>query len=94
MFRKPQHELLKLEDIIDNLIAEMAGHEANTKEYEACVKQLGALYRIRAENQPDRVSRDTIATVGANLLGIALILHYETVHVVTSKALSFIMKAR
>lgn len=94
MFRKPKPDLLKLEDIIDNVIAEMAGHDADSDEYAACVKQLGALYKIRAENQPDRVSRDTVATVAANLAGIALILHYEHVHVVTSKALSFVLKAR
>jgi hypothetical protein len=94
MFRKPQIELLKLEDIIDNLTAEMAGHEADSEGYAACVKQLGALYKIRSENQGDRVSRDTILTVSANLIGIILILHYEQMHVMTSKALSFVMKAR
>ena len=94
MFRKPATELLKLEDIIDNLISEMAGYDANSDEYAACVKQLGALYKIRSENQPDRVKADTLAVIAGNLAGIVLVLHYENLNVVTSKALSFVMKAR
>jgi hypothetical protein len=40
------------------------------------------------------VSKDTLAIVGANIAGIALILSYERMNVVASKALSFITKLR
>ena len=40
------------------------------------------------------VSPDTIMTVAGNLIGIVLILKHEELNVITSKALSFIMKGR
>jgi hypothetical protein len=43
---------------------------------------------------PKRVSWDTWALVGANLLGIVLIIGHERANVVTSKALGFVSKLR
>lgn len=42
----------------------------------------------------DRVSLDTWVIVGANLLGILVIIGYERTNVLTSKALSFLSKLR
>lgn len=41
-------------------------------------------------NKPDRVKMDTWALVGANLVGILIMVNYERAHVLTSKALGFI----
>ena len=51
--------------------------------------------RILEENQGKMVfSPDTLLIVGANLLGILLILNYEKLDIVSSKALSFILKVK
>lgn len=41
-----------------------------------------------------KVSPDTLVIVGANLLGIILILKFEQLDIITTKALSFVMKGR
>jgi hypothetical protein len=50
--------------------------------------------KIKDVVTPDRVSKDTLAIIGANLAGIVLIIGYEKFNVVTSKALGFIQKLR
>lgn len=44
--------------------------------------------------KPDRVSKETLAVIGANLAGIAAILLHERVNVIASKALGFIKNVR
>ena len=41
-----------------------------------------------------KVSPDTLVIVGANLLGIILILKFEQLDIITTKALSFVIKGR
>ena len=41
-----------------------------------------------------KISPDTLLVVGANLLGIVLILKQEKIDIVSSKALSFVLKGR
>lgn len=84
----------ELKNVIDELMIEMQGLRADTEEYDTYLKRLERLYKLKDADRPKRVSPDTILVVGANLTGIAMILAYEHAHVVTSKALGFIMKAR
>lgn len=48
--------------------------------------------RDEEANKPNRVSADTWAMVGANLAGILLIVGYERVNVIASKAIGFVLK--
>jgi hypothetical protein len=48
----------------------------------------------REAEKPDRVSRETLAMIGANLAGIVAILGYEKFNVIASKAFSLVMKSR
>lgn len=41
-----------------------------------------------------KVSPDTLLLVGANILGLILILNYEKMGIVTSKALNFVLRGR
>lgn len=41
-----------------------------------------------------KISPDTLLIVGGNLLGILLILNFEKADIITSKALSFVLKGR
>jgi len=40
------------------------------------------------------VSRDTLAVIGANLLGILMIIKHENVNVITSRAMGLILSPR
>ena len=72
--------------------------EDKEKHLEQIVKdqeKLDYIGKMLEENQTKVViSPDTLLIVGANLLGILLILNYEKLDIVSSKAVSFILKAR
>lgn len=94
MFQKPKAEKTGLETTIDHLISEMASEEGYSDTYTKMVDNLETLYKLKAEDKPDRVDRNTIAIVAGNLLGILVIVSFEKSHVMTSKALSNLLKPR
>lgn len=81
---------------IDRLFAKMDDVDPTSEEYAAMVDQMDTLYKLREVdvkvNASQRVSADTWAIVAANLLGIGMIVGHERASVVTSKALSYVMK--
>lgn len=91
MLRLRNKNDLLLEETIETLIKEMKTYEGNTEAYAQMVDQLEKLYKIRTTG---RVSKETWATIGAHLAGIALIVEFERMNIVTSKAMSFLTKVR
>lgn len=94
--KKPlPREIEKLDEAIEALHSELAGFEGHEEEYDKTSDQLVKLLKLRKELLPsNRVSSDTLAVVGANLLGIAMIISYERVNVLTSKALGLVTRMR
>ena len=68
--------------------------DPSSEEYAAASVQLIPLYKARNEKNRDGVSKDTVALISANLLGLVLVLNHEHVNVISSKAFGMIMKAR
>jgi len=85
-----------LDEMIANAHSEIEAHEVFTDEYAAGVKALSELYKIKTsvEEKTDRVSKDQLLAVVGNLAGIVAILGYERVHVISSKAIGFVIKAK
>lgn len=79
---------------IDNALIELKGWDATTAEYAKIVDQLTKLYQMKTEERSSRVRADTLATIGANLVGIVLILRHERFDIITSKALGFVPRLR
>jgi hypothetical protein len=79
---------------ISRLVLALQDKEVDSEEYGSILERLGKLHKVRQDEKPDRVSSDTIALITANLAGILLVIRHENVNVVTSKALSFILKAK
>lgn len=94
MFNRRPDITPEMKAVIDELMREMQQREADSDEYDAMLKRLERLYKLKDQDRPKQVSPDVALTVGANLVGIVLVLQYERIHVVTSKALSFVMKLR
>lgn len=95
MFRvRTQNEDENLQKVIDDLLLEMQSMNKLSDEYDLCIKHLTKLYALKEDKSKRRVSADTMAVVLGNLAGIVLIVGHERAHVVTSKALNFVMKAR
>jgi hypothetical protein len=79
---------------IDRLVAQMSETGCETKEYASMTDQLIKLTKLQEETtSKKRVSPDTLAMIVGNLAGIVLIIGYERTHIVTSKALGFVLKA-
>lgn len=79
-----------LDQEITALLAKLAKEDDKTTEkYASMVDQLTKLNDIR---KTGRISKDTLATIGANLTGILILLSHERAHVITSKAFSLIRK--
>jgi hypothetical protein len=91
MFRKNVD--LDLEAAISDAFTALTDVDKNTPEYASMVDQLTKLYALKESNSKRRVSPDTLAIVAGNIIGILMIVGHERANVVTSKALSFVMKA-
>ena len=94
MFQKHKDENSELEQAIHDVHKQMRDLEGDSEPYSDMVQNLKELYALRQYDTPKRVSPDTLALVVGNLVGIVLIVGHERAHVVTSKALSFVMKLR
>lgn len=95
MFTRKSKEKTKLDEAIELVFAEMAGHESDSKEYAAMTKQLEKLYKLKEKHTSKKpVSRDTLVMAGASVLSVLIVVGYEQTHAMTSKALNFIAKPR
>ena len=103
--RKEVNELKSLykiyfERVIEGKLADLSVFsEGQKQEYLNQIiidqERLDYIGKILDENKTKVVfSPDTLLIVGANLIGILLILNYEKLDIVSSKAVGFILKAR
>lgn len=84
----------KLQDVIDLVQTQMLSLDANSEEFVTMAEQLEKLYKMKSSDKTHRVSADALIAVAGNLLGITLIMNHERLHVVTTKALGFVMKSK
>lgn len=95
MLRKPKAEDLKLTIAINRVLDDMDTYGPDSPEYPHLIAHLKELNEIkRSEKTVRRVSPDQMALIAGNLAGILFIVSYEHVHVVTSKALSLLVKVK
>lgn len=91
---KRRDKRTKLEKEIDDLLDEMSFKNKSSSEYATNVELLKGLYDAKGLDRPRKVSPDTIAIIVANLLGIVLILKFEQLNTITSRAINFVLKGR
>lgn len=84
----------QLDRRIDQALAALTIHEVGSEEYVKTLALVERLYKLKEINAPQPVGSDTIVKVGANLLGILMIIMYESENVIRSKALSFVFKPK
>lgn len=94
MFTKRPTPSTKLTEAIDALLARIAEEPYDPKETPVLVDQVTKLTKLTETNSPKPISGDILVTAAAHLVGIVLILQYERLNVVTSKALGFVMRLR
>lgn len=83
-----------LEQEIDRAIRELKNHPIGSEEYVRTLDAIVKLHGMKEREKPLFVSRDTLAVVGANLLGLLMVIKHENVNVITSRAFGLILKPR
>lgn len=84
-----------LDKEIERLLADLEVAKPETADYQNIADQLVKLYKLRADIKSSkfRVSGDAIVQASAGLLGILLILKFEKVDIITTKAMGFVKKS-
>lgn len=84
-----------LELQIAQIYSALAGMDASEEEYDKTTDQLVKLLKLKKETQPSwQPSPDAVVGVVGSLVSIILVLQYEKIGVVTSKALGFVTKLK
>lgn len=98
MFTEKRNNKAEVTEAISTLLETLSGHSPETEAYAQIVDQLTKLYALKEVDTkveaPRRVSADTLAIVGANILGIVMIVGHERANMLTSKALTLLTKLR
>lgn len=83
-----------VDGLIDAVLEEMQTAGVTSEEYPELMTHLERLNEIKARTRQAPVSRDTIALIFGNLMGILLIVAYEQKHVMTSKGFNQIIRPK
>lgn len=89
-----QKNKTNIEKEINRLIFEAGCEEPDSEKYSKIVESVEKLCKAKSYETEKSISPDTILTVCGSILGIVLILGYEQVGVISSKALGFVIKGR
>jgi hypothetical protein len=81
-----------IDDEVTHILDALGTMRVDSEEYQNAARNLKEICDARSKPASRLVSSDTIVLAATNLAGILLILHYEQVHVVASKALAFVVK--
>lgn len=84
----------KLDIEIELKFDELRVINANDEAYDRVLAQLERLYKMNEIQNSNRVSADTWALIGANLLGIVIIITHEYTNPITTKAMQFALKPK
>ena len=87
-----KNEESDVDPLITVILAQMERLGPSHEDYPAMMAYLERLYKVKANQRPDRVDRNTLAIVAGNLLGIVVVVAYERVHVMTSKGLTLLTR--
>lgn len=83
------------QEAIDDLLAEMKITKKTSEEYQQLNSQLKTLTETQTNKKSSGVKlTEAGIVVGGNLAGILAIIHFEKLNVMTSKALSLIVRPK
>lgn len=97
MFKnKTTEEHPALDAAIDAALLALQAHDPGSPEYAKITEQLERLYKLKVSApEPSKpLDVNVVLTVAGNLAGIGLILGYERAHIITTKALGFVLKSK
>lgn len=94
MFKSKLRPKTDLEKTYDKALMKLNSLDVDSKEFEDSLDRVAKLHKMKEEEKPESISKETLALIATNLLGIFMIIHHERVDIITSKALPFVAKPR
>lgn len=92
MFSRREPSLLEI--AVNRALRDLGNYQIGSDEYEKAVDSIVKLHKMKVEEKPSSVSKDTLILAGTNLLGIFMVIKHEGVNVITSKAMNLLLKPR
>ena len=83
-----------LDEVISEVLLEMKHEDPASDRYTAMAKNLETLCKARSSKRTKFPSGDAIMATAANLGGLALILSYEKLGVISTKAFSLLVRTK
>lgn len=83
-----------IDEEIEHVLRTMSSLPVASDDYKRATEILETLYRAKGVKDPNSLSKESIVAVAANIIGLLLVLNFERLGVVTSKAFSLIMRLR
>ncbi len=94
MFIQLNNKPTPLSNAIDDALLTLLKQDPSTESYAASVDQIQKLHKMQEASRPAPVSQDTLVLAATNIAGIVMIIKHEHFNVITSKAISFVIKPR
>ncbi len=82
------------DELIAKLLKEMDAIGSASPEYPKKLAMLEKLYALKAKESREPISKNTMAIIAGNLVGILLIVAYEQKHVLQSKGLGQLIRPK
>ena len=87
-FRDPS--LLEL--AFDRAVRDLKNYDIGSEEYERTLDRAIKLHKMLSEERSSYVSKDTMAVIAANLLGLIIIVKHEYANVISARAMNWLIK--
>ena len=92
--RNPFKKDNKLDKVIDDLIENMQKVKPDSIEYNNMSQNLEILLRAKGSVKESKIDWTTVAMIGGTILQTVLILKHEQIDIITTKAMSTLLKLR
>ena len=83
-----------LDGEIERLVEALKSEQPGSEEYLKISTNIRDLCEARERKNPLQMDVNTLVAVGANILGLVIILNFERTGVITSKAFGWIFKGK
>lgn len=94
MFRDKIKRQSKLDAPIDKVLNEMSDQLIDSDEYDKLLDHLERLQKMRKEENPLIPTGDAVVGAVASILGIVMIVKFEQLNVLTSKATMLLHRSK
>lgn len=92
--RNPFKKDNRLTKVINELTDAMSNVEPDSEEYNRMAQNLEILVRAKSSIKETKIDWTTVAMIGGTILQTVLILKHEKIDIITTKAMSTLLKLR